>query len=40
MVRRAFDSFHYKPECTRPARVRNMGLIEGNYLASDNDWER
>jgi hypothetical protein len=39
MARRAFYSFHYKPDCTRAARVRNMGVVEGNKPASDNDWE-
>ncbi len=39
MARRAFYSFHYKPDCSRAAQVRNMGVIEGNAPASDNDWE-
>lgn len=39
MARRAFYSFHYKPDCSRAAQVRNMGLIEGNRSASDNEWE-
>ena len=39
MARRVFYSFHYKPDCTRAARVRNMGVVEGNKPASDNDWE-
>jgi len=39
MTRRVFYSFHYKPDCTRAARVRNMGVVEGNKPASDNDWE-
>ena len=39
MARNAFYSFHYKPDCSRAAQVRNMGVIEGNAPASDNDWE-
>ena len=39
MARRVFFSFHYKPDCTRAAKVRNMGVVEGNKPASDNDWE-
>ncbi len=39
MARRAFFSFHYKPDCWRVAQVRNMGVIEGNSPVSDNDWE-
>jgi hypothetical protein len=39
MARRAFYSFHYKPDCTRASQIRNMGVIEGNTPASDNDWE-
>lgn len=40
MARRVFYSFHYKPDCARAARVRNMGVIEGNKPATDNDWEK
>ena len=39
MARRAFYSFHYKPDSWRAAEVRNMGVIAGNQPASDNDWE-
>lgn len=39
MARRVFYSFHYKPDCVRAAKVRNMGVVEGNKPASDNDWE-
>lgn len=39
MARRAFYSFHYKPDNWRAAQVRNVGTIEGNRPASDNDWE-
>ena len=39
MARRAFFSFHYKPDCWRAAQVRNMGMVEGNVPVSDNEWE-
>ncbi|MEW5979776.1 MAG: TIR domain-containing protein [Acidobacteriota bacterium] len=39
MARRVFYSFHYKPDCVRAAQVRNMGVVEGNKPASDNEWE-
>ena len=37
--RQVFYSFHYKPDCWRVSTVRNIGTIEGNKPASDNDWE-
>lgn len=39
MKRRVFYSFHYDPDNWRAAQVRNIGSIEGNSPASDNDWE-
>ncbi len=39
MVRRAFYSFHYIPDSWRASQVRNMGVIDGNKPATDNDWE-
>jgi hypothetical protein len=39
MPRRCFFSFHYQPDCTRAAQVRQIGAIEGNRPANDNDWE-
>lgn len=39
MARRAFYSFHYKPDNWRAAKVRQMGVLEGNQPANDNDWE-
>lgn len=39
MARRIFYSFHYKPDNYRAAQVRNMGVVEGNKPAHDNDWE-
>jgi len=37
--RQVFYSFHYKPDCWRASTVRNIGAIEGNKPAPDNDWE-
>jgi hypothetical protein len=37
--RKAFYSFHCNPDHWRASQIRNMGVIEGNRPASDNDWE-
>ena len=39
MARKIFFSFHYKPDNWRASQVRNIGKVEGNSPASDNDWE-
>lgn len=39
MTRRCFYSFHYTPDNWRASTVRQIGAIEGNQPASDNDWE-
>ena len=39
MARKCFYSFHYKPDNARASQVRNIGVIEGNQPASENDWE-
>ena len=39
MARRSFYSFHYTPDNWRAAQVRNIGSVEGNKPATDNDWE-
>lgn len=39
MARQIFYSFHYLPDNWRASQVRNMGVVEGNQPASDNDWE-
>ena len=39
MAQRVFYSFHYKPDASRASQVRNIGAVEGNQPASDNDWE-
>ena len=40
MARRAFFSFHYKPDNWRASQIRNMGALESNAPVSDNDWEK
>jgi len=37
--RRVFYSFHYAADSWRAAQVRNIGVIEGNSPATDNQWE-
>ena len=39
MTHKVFYSFHYKPDNWRAAIVCNIGAIEGNKPAPDNDWE-
>lgn len=39
MARQAFYSFHYQPDNWRASQVRNIGIVEGNKPATDNDWE-
>ncbi len=39
MARKCFFSFHYVPDCIRASQVRQIGTIEGNAPARDNDWE-
>lgn len=39
MARKCFYSFHYKPDNWRVSQVRNIGTVEGNKPAPDNDWE-
>jgi hypothetical protein len=40
MAKHVFYSFHYLPDCSRVSQVRNIGAIEANRPAHDNDWER
>jgi len=40
MARRAFYSFHYEPDNWRASQVRNIGTVDGNRPATDNDWEK
>ena len=37
--RQVFYSFHYESDSWRAAQVRNMGVVEGNRPATDNNWE-
>lgn len=39
MARQCFYSFHYIPDNWRAGQVRNIGSVEGNKPATDNDWE-
>ncbi len=39
MAKRVFYSFHYKPDNWRASQVRNIGVVEGNKPATDNEWE-
>jgi len=39
MARNVFYSFHYDKDAWRASQVRNMGVVEGNVPARDNDWE-
>ena len=39
MSRKAFYSFHFKPDSWRASQVRNIGVVDGNQPVSDNDWE-
>lgn len=39
MARRIFYSFHYNPDNWRVSKIRQIGAIEGNKPATDNDWE-
>jgi len=39
MARRCFFSFYYKLDSQRASQVRQIGTIEGNKPATDNDWE-
>lgn len=38
-MRQVFYSFYYKEDSWRAAQVRNMGVVDGNKPANDNDWE-
>jgi hypothetical protein len=39
MTRKVFYSFHYDADAWRASKIRNIGAIEDNAPASDNDWE-
>jgi len=40
MARQVFYSFHYTPDALRASQVRQIGALQGNKPASDNDWEK
>ena len=40
MARRCFYSFYYKEDADRASQVRQIGTVEGNRPATDNDWEK
>ncbi|KHN56274.1 TIR domain-containing protein [Pectobacterium fontis] len=39
MTRKCFYSFHYTPDNWRVSQVRNIGSLEDNKPATDNEWE-
>jgi hypothetical protein len=39
MAGRVFYSFHYDADVARASQVRNIGVVEGNRPATDNEWE-
>ena len=38
-MRRVFFSFHYENDNWRVSQVREIGVVEGNPVALDNEWE-
>jgi hypothetical protein len=38
MAKRIFYSFHFIPDNWRVSQIRNIGAIEGNRPATDNEW--
>ncbi|MGR3794007.1 TIR domain-containing protein [Vannielia sp. SX4] len=40
MAKRVFFSFHYSNDNWRASQVRNIGILDGNRSATDNDWEQ
>lgn len=40
MKRQVFFSFHYENDVWRTSKIRNMGVVEGQALFSDNGWEK
>ncbi len=39
MAHRAFYSFHYKSDHWRAAKIREMGILEGNEPVSEKEWD-
>lgn len=40
MKRQVFFSFHFENDIWRVGQIRNIGVIEGQELFSDNGWEK
>ena len=40
MKRQVFFSFHFGHDIWRVGQIRNIGIIEGQELFSDNGWEK
>ena len=40
MARKVFYSFHFKNDFWRTQQVRNINALEGQKLATANDWEQ
>ncbi len=40
MKRQVFFSFHFDKDIWRVGQIRNMGIVEGQDLFSDNGWEK
>ena len=38
--RRVFYSFHFESDSWRTSQIRNIGVVEGNGVAFDNEWEK
>ena len=39
MYKQVFFSFHYNEDSQRAARIRNIGVVEGEKVLKDNEWE-
>lgn len=39
-MRQVFFSFHYSNDAWRAGQIRNMGVVEGQEIFSDNGWEK
>jgi hypothetical protein len=40
VARRVFFSFHYRLDAQRVAKVKNIGVVQGQRIVSANDWEK
>lgn len=39
MTRKVFYSFNFRQDSQRVAKIKNMGVVEGQTILSSNDWE-